>query len=105
MTPPELPNSRERKATILTTATNEKLISIADRTNRLQLINYICDIIVDRYVQEPSLEYEMILEHLRYRQKVILEVNALQGVFNLEADESVAFEEAVNEALFKPMSE
>lgn len=102
---PELPPSRERKRTLLTTTTNERLMSFAEKTHNLKLVDYICDLLVERYEDEPTASNADALEFALARQEAVIEINFLNADYMVEAGEDIAIEEAINEALFKPIGE
>ena len=102
---PELPPSRERKRTLLTTATNERLITIARNTHSLGVIDYLCDLMIERFAEEESIENQMALEYILFRQEEVFEINILKADFKAPDNEAIALEEAINEALFKPLGE
>ena len=101
----ELPPSREQKRTLFTLLPNEQLISIATQTISPRLLERLRTILQERYEIDDSLENFLALDYVASRKEFTQEIAALDASFNMPTSETIAAEEEINEALFKPYGE
>lgn len=101
----ELPQSRERRGTLIESLDNARLVGLADKTVKIRVIDRLYERMLELYDADPSLENLMVLEHLVYRREVVTEINLLEVDFRAADDDEIALEEEINEALFKPFGE
>lgn len=100
----ELPQSRERRGTLIESLDTARLVGLADKTVKIRVIDRLYERMLEIHEADPSLENLMVLEHLVYRREVVTEINLLEVDFQAD-DDDAALEEQINEALFKPFGD
>jgi hypothetical protein len=102
----------EHRGTLLQTVEPERLIRLAEGFTRLKAIDRIYEIVQHRIAldklekgPEVSLENHIALDRISFLREVIFQNTLIEVDVLAPDDEAIAFEEAINEALFRPFGE
>lgn len=86
---------------MLASSRDEKLLKILNNTPNLKIFDYVANVLIERDALRGDDELtDTFVEFLIEKRNRVIEVQALNAQFEL-TDEAIAFEEAINEALFK----